>query len=225
MIPPDAVPSPQDPDELFDIVDANTGRPAGRVKRRAEVHRDGDWHRAIHVWITGRAENEPFLLFQRRAAGKDTAPLLLDATVGGHLRAGETVAQALREIDEEIGIAPDLSRLRFAGTRRGIADRPPEVRDFEIQDVYFLADDQPLTAYCPLPVELAELVRMPLQPLLALLSGEREDAPALILDSATRATHEGTIHLSDFVPVLDNYFYRVAVAAHNLLRGDRYIAV
>lgn len=224
MIPPDALPLPQDPDELFDVVDAN-GQAAGHAKRRADVHRDGDWHRAVHVWITGMTDGEPFLLFQRRAAGKDTAPLRLDATVGGHLRAGESVDQALREINEEIGIVPDLSRLRRAGIRRAVADRPPEVRDFEIQEIYFLPDNRPLTEYWPQPAELAALIRMPLPPLLALLSGEREDAPALMLDSTTRAMRAGTIRAADFIPVLDNYFYRVAVAAHNLLRGDRYIAV
>lgn len=224
MIPPDAVPLPQDPDELFDIVDA-TGKPKGHTKRRADVHRDGDWHRAIHVWIIGRADGEPFLLFQRRAAGKDTAPLRLDATVGGHVRAGESIEVALREIEEEIGIVPDRSRLRYAGTRRSVADRPPDVRDFEIQDVYFLPDDRPLTDFRPRPVELAELIRVPLPPLLALLSGEQDDAPALILASATRTIREGTIHASELVPILDNYFYRVAVAAQNALRGDRYIAV
>lgn len=223
MNPPNAKPLPQDPDELFDIVDGN-GRAKGLTKRRADVHRDGDWHRSIHVWIMGRADGEPFLIFQRRAAGKDTAPLMLDATVGGHLRAGETVVEALREIDEEIGIVPIFDRLRYAGTRRMVVDRPA-VRDFEIQDIYLLPDDRPLTEYRPLPVELAELVRLPLPPLLALLSGGRTVAPAVILDSATHEVREGIIHTSEFIPTLDNYFFRVAVAAHNALRGDRYIAV
>ena len=42
----------QDPDELFDVVDAG-GNLTGIVKRRGDVHRDGDWHRAIHVWVIG----------------------------------------------------------------------------------------------------------------------------------------------------------------------------
>ena len=42
----------QDPGEPFDVITAD-GRPTGRVKTRAEIHRDGDWHRAIHVWVAG----------------------------------------------------------------------------------------------------------------------------------------------------------------------------
>ena len=95
----------QDPGELFDVVTAD-GQPTGRVKTRAEVHRDGDWHRAVHVWVTGIDEHGPFLLFQRRSLLKDTQPGKLDATVGGHYRAGETLAETLREVEEEIGIAP-----------------------------------------------------------------------------------------------------------------------
>ena len=42
----------QDPGELFDVVRGD-GAPTGRIKPRAAVHRDGDWHRAVHVWVTG----------------------------------------------------------------------------------------------------------------------------------------------------------------------------
>ena len=73
---------PQDPDELFDVVDER-GQPTGVVKRRADVHRDGDWHRAVHVWIVGLDADEPFILFQRRSPGKDTWPGKLDATAAG----------------------------------------------------------------------------------------------------------------------------------------------
>src|SRR5690242_15381466 len=94
----------QDPAELFDVVRYD-GTPTGVVKPRAAVHRDGDWHRAVHVWVTGLGPaGEPFLLAQRRSTAKDTWPGRLDATVGGHYRAGEGLAEALRETEEEIGV-------------------------------------------------------------------------------------------------------------------------
>ncbi len=73
----------QDPSEPFDVITA-AGTPTGRVKSRAEVHRDGDWHRAIHVWVAGVDEHGvPFLTVQRRSLHKDTWPGRFDATVGG----------------------------------------------------------------------------------------------------------------------------------------------
>src|SRR5215211_8527831 len=93
----------QDPTERFDVVNAD-GTPTGRTKARRDVHRDGDWHRAVHVWIAGIGrDGEPFLLFQRRGPEKDTWPNRLDETVGGHYRAGEQLRDSLREVEEEIG--------------------------------------------------------------------------------------------------------------------------
>ena len=37
-------------EEEFDVLDAK-GRPTGRAKARSAVHRDGDWHAAVHVWV------------------------------------------------------------------------------------------------------------------------------------------------------------------------------
>ncbi|MCC6315401.1 MAG: NUDIX domain-containing protein, partial [Thermomicrobiales bacterium] len=107
----------QNPGELFDIVRAD-GSPTGLTKPRASVHRDGDWHRSVHVWVAGiDPDNEPWLMFQQRGAGKDTWPGRLDATVGGHFGAGETLRDALREVREEIGVEPHFDLLRPLGVR------------------------------------------------------------------------------------------------------------
>src|SRR5690348_12391671 len=118
---------PQDPQELFDVVLAD-GTATGRMKARAYVHRDGDWHRAVHVWVAGIDRGVPFLLFQRRGLGKDIWPGRLDATVGGHFRAGEGLGQALREVEEEIGISVALPSLRRLGTHVSVHDAEPGIR-------------------------------------------------------------------------------------------------
>src|SRR5919112_4139602 len=162
----------QDPGEPFDVITAD-GKPTGRVKSRAEVHRDGDWHRAIHVWVAGMDDQaEPFLTFQRRSPHKDTWPARLDATVGGHYRAGETLAETVREVEEEIGIFPDLRTLRPLGVRVCANEAQPGIVDREIQDVFLLRDDRPLEAFRPNPAELAALVRFPLETLVSLLAGD-----------------------------------------------------
>jgi isopentenyldiphosphate isomerase len=215
----------QDPNERFDVVRAD-GTPTGITKRRADVHRDGDWHRAIHVWVTGVADGgEPFLLFQRRSLHKDTWPGRLDATVGGHYRAGETLAETLRETEEEIGVTADLSRLRPLGVRVCANEAEPGIIDHELQDVFLLRDDRPLTGYRPHPAELAALVRVDLNDLLALLGGEARTADADVFAPGDREIRRSSIGLDDFIPTIDRYFYRVAIAVAVAHRGDRHLAV
>ncbi|MDP9469264.1 MAG: NUDIX domain-containing protein [Chloroflexota bacterium] len=216
---------PQDPRERFDLVLPN-GTPTGRTKARAEVHRDGDWHRAVHVWVAGVGEDgSGFLLFQRRVLGKDTWPGRLDATVGGHYRAGEGLAQALREVEEEIGITVAENDLRRLGVRLCVNEAEPGVRDHELQDVFLLRDDRPLTAYRPEPAELAALVRFPLPPLLDLLAGARETVTAESITPGSDASVPAEIGSADFIPTVDRYFYRVAVAVGLALRGETHLTV
>lgn len=214
----------QDPTEPFDVLSAD-GTATGRTKARAAVHRDGDWHRAIHVWIAGRdARGEGFLLVQRRGAEKDTWPGRLDATVGGHLRAGEGIPEALREIEEELGVAVSLAGLRRLGTRRAVNEMAPGMRDRELQEVFLLRDDRPLAGYRPNAAELAALVRLPLAGLLALFSGQAASVAGDEIEpggTAAPATFTG----ADFVPAVDDYVHRVAIAAAALLRGERHVAI
>jgi isopentenyldiphosphate isomerase len=215
----------QDPSEPFDIITAD-GKPTGRVKSRAEVHRDGDWHRAIHVWVTGVDDHGvPFLTLQRRSPHKDTWPGRFDATVGGHYRAGETLAETLREVEEEIGVIPDPKELRPLGVRVCANEAQPGIVDREIQDVFLLRDDRPLATFRPNPAELAALIRFPLETLLPFLAGEiTEIGGESVTPAATRA-EPITARIDDFIPTVDRYFLRIAVAAQQVLRGERYVAV
>ena len=218
----------QDPAEPFDVVLAD-GTSTGRTKTRADVHRDGDWHRSVHVWVAGVDPTAgPFLIAQRRGLAKDTWPGALDATVGGHLRAGERLADALREVEEEIGVvvAAGDPHLRRLGVRVSVSDVPARgVADHELQDVFLLRDDRPLARYVPHPAELAALVRVPLSALVALLAGEAPTAPAWSLAPGATAPAVTTVTAADFIPTVDRYFYRVAVAAGLALRGERHVAV
>jgi isopentenyldiphosphate isomerase len=214
----------QDPRELFDVVTYD-GRPTGRTKRRADVHRDGDWHRAVHVWVAGIDDGGPFLTFQRRSLAKDTWPGRLDATVGGHFRAGEGLVETLREVEEEIGIAVGMDELRVLGKRICINEGEPGVVDHELQDVFLLRDDRPLTRYRPSPAELAALVRCPLSALLDLFADRRETIHTIEVTPGSLVAKAGTARRDDFIPQFDRYFYRVAIAAERFLAEERHIAV
>ncbi len=209
----------QNLDELFDVLTADGG-PTSIVKRRADVHRDGDWHRSIHVWLYGVDGNEPFLLMNQRGLEKDTWPGVLDATVGGHLSAGETVEQAYREIEEEIGIVADPARLRHIGVRARTVETPGII-DREFQEVFLYRDDRVLTAYAPNPAELEGLVRFGLDDARRLFAGEVEEVEGTILRAGDRVVAPFTATQETLLPVReDGYFLCVAIAIERVLAGD-----
>lgn len=216
----------QDPDELFDVLLAN-GQDAGCAKARHAVHRDGDWHRSLHVWVAGFGDDdEPFLLLQRRGRDKDVAPGVLDATVGGHFRTGETLDQVVREVEEEIGVSVTVPDLRRLGTRVSVVDVPSlGIVDHELQEVYLLRDDRPLTGYRPNVAEVDELVKVSVPALLSFLSGDLSELPALVLDAHTGQARQVTLERSAFIASVDNYYYRIAVAVSGALRGELHVAI
>lgn len=55
---------------------------------RGLVHRDGDYHRAVHVWIYSESTRE--LLLQKRADCKDSWPGQWDISSAGHISAGDS---------------------------------------------------------------------------------------------------------------------------------------
>ena len=89
-------------EEIFDVVN-EADEVIGR-QTRAEVHRLGLKHRAVHILVFN-ARGEVFL--QKRSLTKDTFPGAWDSSASGHLDCGEFYDQcALRELREEIGLEP-----------------------------------------------------------------------------------------------------------------------
>lgn len=132
--------------ELLDVLD-DLGNPTGRAKPRGKVHEDGDWHRAIHIWVV---REERYVLLQRRSRSKDLEALKLDVSVGGHVRSGELYVDALREADEELGLTLRPGQAEYLGTAVSVRRYPehvPPLEDREHQDVYVVLDDRPLQAY------------------------------------------------------------------------------
>ncbi|KAB1995095.1 hypothetical protein ES319_D13G138300v1 [Gossypium barbadense] len=64
------------------------GKKISVSKPRGDVHRDGDYHKAVHVW--NFAERTQELLLQKRADCKDSWPGLWDISSAGHISAGDS---------------------------------------------------------------------------------------------------------------------------------------
>ncbi|KAG8462742.1 hypothetical protein KFE25_004718 [Diacronema lutheri] len=148
-----SAPLGQDPSELFDTyappAELRARLPAGRqptplgaTKRRGDVHRDGDWHRSVHVWLV---DERGALLVQQRSEHKDTFPGLWDVSCAGHVGAGsEPLAAARAELREELGLDVPLDALSAAWvctlpTASTGATRAGHFLDNEWQDVFVLS--------------------------------------------------------------------------------------
>jgi isopentenyl-diphosphate Delta-isomerase len=96
-------------EEIFDV--CNERDEVIGQNTRAEVHRLGLKHRAIHVLVFN-SRGDVFL--QKRSMTKDTFPGAWDSSASGHLDSGEDYdACAVRELREELGITAErpLKRL------------------------------------------------------------------------------------------------------------------
>ncbi len=185
-----------DDGELLDVLDAG-GRPRA-CKRRADVHRDGDWHRVFHCWVAGVGEGGPFVLLQRRGANKDVNPGRLDVSCAGHLAAGEADADGVRELAEELGVHVEFGELATLGVVPEIATGPGIV-DRELCATYLLRSDAPLASYRPDPAEVAGVVRVGLAAFAALVSGDGIGAPGIELEAASRTERPVTVEPGQLV--------------------------
>ncbi|KAL0010940.1 hypothetical protein SO802_006048 [Lithocarpus litseifolius] len=112
-----------------------------------DVHRDGDYHRAVHMWIF--AENTQQLLLQRRADCKDSWPGLWDISSAGHISAGDSsLVTARRELQEELGIVlpKDAFEMIFIFLQECVINDGKYINN-EFNDVYLV------TTLDPIPLE------------------------------------------------------------------------
>ncbi|CAM9669560.1 unnamed protein product [Phaeothamnion confervicola] len=158
----------QDLGELFDVylppaalgVQETPPRPTGVTRPRSAVHRDGDWHRAVHVWLVN---DKGELLLQRRSHFKDTFPDKWDVSVGGHLTSGDgSLETAIKEVAEELGLSVAAADLRLlftvATSAEGETSRHGIFCCNEYKDVYITtAFNGPANALKAAPGEVSEL--------------------------------------------------------------------
>lgn len=104
--------------EYLDICDED-GQPTGEIVPRSAAHRDGILHRTAHVWIVREMEGKIQILLQKRSMEKESFPGLYDTSSAGHIPSGnEPLPSALRELNEELGVAAGPGDLAFAGKFR-----------------------------------------------------------------------------------------------------------
>jgi isopentenyldiphosphate isomerase len=131
-------------EERIEVLTAS-GLRTGGTKPKSAIHRDGDWHAAVHVWIIA---SDGRLLLQRRALTKENHPGQWDISAAGHVSAGESaVDAAIRETQEEIGVAITASDLQHVATlREQWVLNGGTYFDNELHDVFVVRRDLDLAA-------------------------------------------------------------------------------
>ena len=125
--------------EYFQILDENGNR-IGKEKLRSEVHRDGDWHEAVDIWVRNK---EGKILLQKRALEKESYPGLFEVSCSGHLSGDEdSRTAAVRELEEELGVKVDPQELKylFKVKEKHVTNNGTFLNN-EIKDVYLLEGD------------------------------------------------------------------------------------
>ena len=124
-------------DEFFDVLDAQ-GNPIGVRKHRDDVHRDGDWHRNVHLWIVTEYND---ILLQRCTDEFYMLPYYVDVSMSGHVKSGHTSEETVvLEAQEELSIEVPLRDLHFLMMDRvqfeGKTARIERYFNKELHDVY-----------------------------------------------------------------------------------------
>lgn len=213
--------------EFLEIYNARR-EPIGTAPR-VVVHQEGHWHKTFHAWIlTNGEQTGGRILLQRRSAGKTVWPRRLDASAGGHIAPSEpSIVGALREIEEELGIRIAEDRLVPVGMRVGVDEFSPGRKNYELQDVYFIVLEDERFDWRLETSEVDALLSVRIDELLDLLAKRVDRIPATDVSAGQGigTTPDQHVTPDDFPPTLDNYYYRIAVLADRLLRGEDHLVI
>ena len=158
--------------EYFDILDEN-GNKTGKSKLRSEVHRDGDWHKAVHIWIIN---NTGDILLQRRCATKDSNPNKLDISSAGHLSAGDdSLTGALRELKEELNLDVKPEDLQFIKTLKRSSRYTETFINNEFDDLYIVRTDKKIDDMKFQEDEISEIMFVPYKKFKDMVNNKQPD--------------------------------------------------
>ena len=158
--------------EYFDLLDEN-GNKIGKTKLRSEVHRDGDWHKGVHVWVIN---NDNEILLQRRCATKDSNPNMLDISSAGHLQAGDNSQEAaIRELKEELNLDVKPEELQFIETIKNSLKYTKTFINNEFDDLYIVRTDKKISDLKFQEEEISEIMYVPYEKFKEMVNNRQPD--------------------------------------------------
>ena len=175
---------------------------------RAEAHARGLWHQTFHCWVIEPQTKR--ILLQLRHRDKDTFPGKLDVSSAGHLLAGESVRDGVRELEEELGLAVRFEELNYCGTVPQESIIAKDLIDREFNHVFLHASSQPLDAYQFQEEEISGLYYIGLDDFRQLTAGKIGEAwiEGIRIDEASgaRSDDRRLIGMGELTPNTEAYY-------------------
>lgn len=134
--------------ELIDLYDEETGLKNGKIVDKDIAHRDGLWHKSVHILLFNESGNK--ILLQRRSLSKKLGAGRWDITVGGHVDTGEeSLKAANRELKEELNLECELTYLKTIKEvfqindidSREFVDIYVSYRDVNLEDIHLQEEE------------------------------------------------------------------------------------
>lgn len=127
-------------DEFLNLIDEKS-RMTGASKPRTLIHRDGDLHPTVHIWLIKRRDMGVFVLMQKRAHEKNINPDCYDVSAAGHVSQGDEFRKsAVRELQEELGLTIKGNKLELIGLRNHSLTTD-NIKDNELCAVYLCREN------------------------------------------------------------------------------------
>lgn len=125
--------------ELWDLYNEHREL-TGRDHIRGEEVPHGYYHLVVHIWIRN---NKGEYLIPQRSADRPTCPLMWECVGGSVIKGEDSLAGALRETQEEVGLvlSPESATLVYSVVGRVVN----EVKFSDILDVWLFEYDGPVS--------------------------------------------------------------------------------
>ncbi|MCM3612019.1 NUDIX domain-containing protein [Planococcus sp. MERTA32b] len=195
------------------------GTPTG-IATREEIHKRGLWHETFHCWIVEIEDGTPYIHLQLRSADKKDFPGQLDISAAGHILAHESIADGVREIEEELGIDVKFEELISLGVVKDQLSLEG-FKDNERCHIFLYMAEQSLDgAYRFQKEEVAGMFRFVFQDFVDLCMGSAESIESAWELAAAETPSQKSVTLADLVPHGQSYLEQVLRGIQNALENE-----
>lgn len=211
-------------DEKIDIFN-DRYEPIGTENKKEAHQQTGQWHRSFICLLVNPEKKTVLLQSKIQDLYDFDRPDYVDFTVGGHYQAGESIADGIRELKEEMGIEADFKDLIPIGVRQTAHTITDSFIEYEFQHIFLYPTAKKMEDFALDGSEVKGLVEINIQDGIDLLLEKVDVIPATsgTLVNGEMAQKDFELTRKEFVPsylTKDKIFVRLFIAAKRFVRGD-----